>query len=161
VRRDPVEESALIRNVLRTTWRATLLVTIAISGGAFLLHPTLAYVAGRAVLCLFVAPPFWWWFVGRRSSASLGPGAIAGALIFATVWVLALAISHIAIEAQRPPGWKPSGAGAGLTVVFDLIAWLGGSLLAALAGATCGTLVAWLERLLRNDRNAPPRREIG
>ena len=160
-RLDRAEEWLHIRIFLRSTWLATLLFTVAISGGALLLHPTLAYATEGAVLSLLVAPPIWWWFVGRRPGAGIGRGAIAGALILPAVWILAMTISEIAIEAQRPPGWKPSAPGAALGSVFWLIAGLGGSLMAAVGGALFGTMIAWLGRLGWSDRSNPPRSDTG
>ncbi|MEQ1831504.1 MAG: hypothetical protein ABL977_00510 [Candidatus Eisenbacteria bacterium] len=127
-----------MREVLRSTWFATLMFAVAIVGAGVALgwiDPRGAWLS--VALVIPVTVPTWWWVVGRRDGAGPGRGALAGALCAALVFLVPIAFLIFTIVVRG------FGEGDGVVGVMTLA---GMFVVAIPLGAAVGAIVLLLQR---------------
>src|SRR5438093_1579407 len=116
-----------MRDVIRTTWFATLMFAVSIVGVGVALgwiDPHGAWL--NVAIVILITVPTWWWLIGRQDSAGPGRGALSGALCAALVFLVPVVFLILTIMVRGP------GQGDG---VIGIMALAGMSLVAIPLGA--------------------------
>src|SRR5262245_33247228 len=96
---------------IKGVWLATVLFTGCIGCCWLLLRAEPRDAASIAAPAVIAAPPIWWWMIARNARMNLGRGAIAGAFIAISVWVLNLGIELVHIRFRQILGRHESEDG--------------------------------------------------
>ncbi len=127
-----------MRDMIRGTWFATVMLVASIVGIGIALgwmHPSGAWI--NVAIVMLVAPPTWWWMIARRGTASLGKGALAGALCAALVFLVPVIFLILTMMVR--------GFGQGDGIV-GILALAGMSLVAIPLGAMVGAITVAVQR---------------
>ena len=127
-----------MRDVIRTTWFATMMFVVSMVGSWVAvgwMQPSGAWLG--IMIVMLVTPPTWWWLIGRRSSASVGRGALAGAVCAGLICLVPIIHLTQAILVR--------GLGQGDGVV-GIVAVAGVSIVTIPLGAVVGMITVLLQR---------------
>ncbi len=127
-----------MRDVIRTTWFATLMFAASIVGVGIALGWIDSHGAWLNIaIVILITVPTWWWLIGRRNGAGPGRGAFAGALCAALVFLVPIAFLIFTIVVRG------IGDGDGVIGVMTLAGML---VMAIPLGAAVGAITVLLQR---------------